>query len=216
MKKLFLALLSAAALTQAIEPTSELLKQFPTKDSISYFMVGASAPVREDLMSVIAPNLSYGMRHFSGIHAKDYFVSAKVNQQVQTLTGQYSFLLFPITSKGFAKTHSSFYLGAGLAGGASYLSKSTAKKARDLEIKRHIKREKITDAAKIAETTQEMKKNDPSRIIPSFDLPLTAGYQFANTNFVQVQFSTLAFVAPRISDLSENNVYATINYGFGF
>jgi hypothetical protein len=221
MKKAFIALFSFAAIAQAIEPTSDLLKPAPAKEAISYFMVGAAAPIRQDAIDAITPNLSYGMRNFSGIHAKDYFLSAQINQQRQTIVGQYSFLFFPITTKGFAKTHSSLYIGAGLSGGVSYLSRSSAQSLRDLEnrfkIKRRVKEERVTDPARIAAITEEVEKNQSlRRIAPVLDIPLTAGYQFANKNFVQLQFSTIAYVVTRIYDLPGNGIYAELNYGFGF
>lgn len=220
MKKTLLSLLLAATL-QAVEPTSNLLKPPKVKDTISYFMVGAAAPFQENAMDVIAPNLSYGVRHFSGIHAKDYFISARANQHMQTLSGQYSFFFFPITSQGFAKTHSSFYIGTGLSAGLTYLSRSLAQKDRDrenkLEIERQIKAEKTQDPGRIAQITEKVEKNQSlRRITPALDLPLTVGYQFANTNFVQLQFSTLAFAQNRYYDLPGNGVHATLNYGFGF
>jgi hypothetical protein len=221
MKKVLLVLFSLAAFLQATAPTSNLLKPSKLKDTISYFMVGAGAPFNENAMDVIAPNLSYGMRHFSGIHAKDYFVSARVNQQMQTVFGQYSFLFFPVTSQGFAKTHSSFYLGAGLSGGVTYLSRAIAQKDRDqankLEIQRRIKDQQVTDPARIQEITDKVQGNQNlRRITPALDIPLTVGYQFANTNFVQMQFSTLAFAKNRYDKQPGNGIYATLNYGFGF
>ncbi len=221
MKKTILSLLLLVATLQAVEPTSNLLKVPKVKDTISYFMVGAAAPVHEGAMDVIAPNLSYGMRHFADIHAKDYFISAQANQHTQTVFGQYSFLFFPITSQGFAKTHSSFYIGAGLSGGLTYLSRALAQENRNrenkLEIERQRKAENAQDPARIAQITEKVEKNQSiRRITPTLDIPLTIGYQFANTNFVQMQFSAAAFAKSRYYNLPNNGIYATINYGFGF
>ncbi|HEX2583229.1 MAG TPA: hypothetical protein VHL30_03845 [Chlamydiales bacterium] len=220
MKKILPVLLLAATLS-AVEPLSNLLKPAKVKDTISYFMVGAAAPVQQNAMDAIAPNLSYGVRHFSGIHAKDYFVSAGANQHTQTLSGQYSFFFFPITAQGFGKTHSSFYIGAGLSAGVTHLSRSFAQKDRDwankLEIERQIKAENAKNPIRIAEITDKVEKNQSlRRITPVLDLPLTVGYQFANTNFVQLQFSTLALAQNRYYNLPGNGIYATLNYGFGF
>ena len=217
MKKALLALLASTTLLQAAEPVSDLLKQAKPKDSIAYLMVGAAAPFNERAIDSLTPNLSYGMRHFSGLHAKDYCITARVNQYAQSLLGQYSFLFFPFTAKGFAKTHSSFYLGAGLNGGLKYLSKSVAKQNRNLanqqQLELKLAEEKDPTPEKVAQITAEVTKNRSlHRIAPTVDIPLTVGYQFANTNFVQVQLSSLALAQSKAG----NGIYATLNYGFGF
>ena len=221
MKKILPLLLSLTSLLQAAEPTSDLLLAPKAKDSISYLMVGAAAPFNEHAIDALAPNLSFGMRHFSGIHAKDYCVTARVNQHTQTLFGQYSFLFFPITTQGFAKTHSSVYLGLGLAGGMSYLSRATAHQNRQLanklEIKRQIEEKGSAKPEEIAKIVETVEKNQTlRRIAPTIDLPVTVGYQFANTNFIQMQISTLALAKTHYYKLSGNGIYATLNYGFGF
>jgi len=206
MKKALLALLFSATFLQAAAPTSQLLKPKP-KDSISYLMVGATAPFNQQAMDALAPNLSYGMRHFGNIHAKDYCLTVQANQQLQTLSGQYSFLFFPITTEGFSKTHSSLYLGLGLSGGVSYLSRSFAKRVLAI---------KLLQIEPSSDPKIETPKPTLSRFAPALDLPISIGYQFANTNFIQVQLSTLKLINKYYSNLPGNGVYATLNYGFGF